>query len=551
MKAKHNVWKNKLAKTMSLVTAILVAALFFGTAAGTGIAHNGTPTEKTNISATSKVDVSSANNVVSIGRAPWTSTPTTVKNPLLGERLYEPFYAVDDGIDMFCSFVPSTPGTFTNIGPATPTGFIQNACSVLDVYWAIDQYGTLYTVDVTTGVFTTVGPTGVSDTMGLAFDDTTGQMFMTAGTYTSGNLYQVDMGTGQATLIGNLGNTGFAMISIACDNDGQLYGAEIASAGLPGQFYSIDKTTGAATLIGSVGFSMNYGQDMEYDKDNDILYFCAFNYDTFLPEFRTIDKTTGMSTFVGNLPDQTTGFGILYESQTPLDHDISVQSIVAPANGNAAPITPVVKVKNAGLNTEYNVDIQTKISKIVISDQWSVYNPSGGNTWVRSTSGQRTGAGCAKCTYEYTALPNDDWLVTPGTVVASGGVFSFWVSGYTYDDDTYHVYMSTVGNTIDNFLAGTELFSGVAHSGYAEKSFDMSAYVGQTVYFGILYDGTSGSMMSLYQMGPLRDSNHQFSHQQHPRHMSLSTIKPLPLHRLILIRSLMSCSLNGHQPISC
>jgi hypothetical protein len=776
MKAKHSVWKNKLAKTMSLVTAILVAALFFGTAAGAGIASNYTPTQKNNITAASQVDV------VSIGRAP-TSTPNKVKNPLLGEPLYEPFYAVDDDIDMFCSFVPSNPGTFYNIGSATPTGFIQNACFVLDVYWVVDQYGNIYTVDLATGVFTLVGASGITDAMGLAYDDTTGQMFMTAGTYANGNLYEIDMGTGAATLIGNMGNTGFAMISIVCDNDGQLYGAEIVTAGVDGMFYSIDKATGAATQIGSVGFSMNYGQDMEYDKDNDILYFCAFNYNTFMAEFRTIDKTTGMTTFVGNLPGQTTGFGIPYESPEQHDHDISVQSIVKPGTGNAAPITPIVRVKNAGLNTETNVPVQLLIGKEVISgmvddfeatdggythvaknpgtdvwqwgvptsgplaahsgskvwatnlagqypasmwcyllsapftvpsgamlnfwhwyyfessydggnvkissdggmtwtlitpeggypgvmssnpymtgqaafngasngwkqaffdlsayegvevqlmwecasdssvqydgwyiddvgftqsswvneytqtmtiasiapdevvnltfptwtpsglgtvenvnvnfqaeatnlypddysnndykakafslhygflndvkvneitspvsgvaqsqvpeviienvgqldqtasvnmvisniaygDEWKVWNPSGGNTWVRVTDGSaRTGVGVAKCTYEYTALPNDDWLATPGNVVAPGGVFSFWVHGYTYNDDHYHVYISTTGNTIDDFLAGTELYSGIAPTAYTLQSFDLSAYEGQTVYCAIFYDG--------------------------------------------------------------
>ena len=40
MKAKHSVWKSKLVKTISLFTAILVAALFLGSAAGAGIAPN-------------------------------------------------------------------------------------------------------------------------------------------------------------------------------------------------------------------------------------------------------------------------------------------------------------------------------------------------------------------------------------------------------------------------------------------------------------------------------------------------------------------------------
>lgn len=248
-------------------------------------------------------------NLVCTGLAPISNIDSTARSL--------PFYAVNDETDYFCSFDPSDPGTFTDIGPATPTGFIQNACFVEDIYWVVDQYGTLYTVDVTTGVFTTVGSAGVTDTMGLAYDDTTGKMFMTAGSSANGKLYEVDMGTGHATLIGTMGNTGFAMISLVVDNDGQLYGLEISSATTPGQLYSIDKTTGAATKIGTgLGFNMNYGQDAEYDKDNDIFYFCAYNANTGA-EFRIVDKTAGTSELVGSLPGQTTGFGIPYSSNLP------------------------------------------------------------------------------------------------------------------------------------------------------------------------------------------------------------------------------------------
>lgn len=266
------------------------------------------------VSAVTATIKQNSDNQVSAGMAPISNIEPAINGAARGL----PFYAVNDQTDYFCSFDPSNPGVFTNIGPATPTGFIQNACFAGEVYWVVDQYGNLYTVDLATGAFTTVGASGATDTMGLAYDDTTGKMFMTAGATNPGNLYEIDMGTGHATLIGSLGNTGFAMISIICDKVGQLYGVEITSASTPGQFYSIDKTTGAATKIGTgVGFNMNYGQDMEYDKDNDILYFCAYNQGTSSPEFRTIDKTTGASTYIANLPGQTTGFGITYTTNAP------------------------------------------------------------------------------------------------------------------------------------------------------------------------------------------------------------------------------------------
>jgi len=170
-------------------------------------------------------------------------------------------------------------------------------------------------------------------------------------------------------------------------------------------------------------------------------------------------------------------------------NDMKVNAINSPVNGLATPQTPEVAIENVG-QFDQSANVNMVISKREYGSEWKVYNPNGGNTWVRDTTGPRTGTGDAKCTYEYTAVPNDDWLATPGNVVAPGGVFSFWVHGYTYNDDHYHVYLSTVGNTIDDFLAGTELFSGIAPpSTYTYQSFDLSVYEGQTVYCGIFYDG--------------------------------------------------------------
>jgi len=120
---------------------------------------------------------------------------------------------------------------------------------------------------------------------------------------------------------------------------------------------------------------------------------------------------------------------------------------------------------------------------------WAVYNVNGGNEWVWTNYNTHTGSGAAYCFYDYVVMPNDDWLATKGTVVAPGGVFSFWVLGNSYYDEPYEVYMSTVGNTVADFQAGTLLLSSIAGPTYTFNTFDLSAYVGQTLYFGIRYTG--------------------------------------------------------------
>lgn len=122
---------------------------------------------------------------------------------------------------------------------------------------------------------------------------------------------------------------------------------------------------------------------------------------------------------------------------------------------------------------------------------WAIYNNDGGSyEWAFSTSGQYAGSGCVKCRYETGGIVNDDWIVTKGTTVASGLNFSVWIDTYSYGDDYFKIWMSTTGNTISDFLSGTLLLDETSPpASYTFYEFDMSSYVGQTVYFAIQYTG--------------------------------------------------------------
>ena len=112
-----------------------------------------------------------------------------------------------------------------------------------------------------------------------------------------------------------------------------------------------------------------------------------------------------------------------------------------PASGNAAPITPVVKVKNNGLYTETNVPVQLLIGKEVITgtvedfeatnggythfpktvDAWEWGAPTSGP--IAAHSGSNVWATILAGTY-----PTNMWcaLVTPQFTVPSGAMFKFW-----------------------------------------------------------------------------------------------------------------------------
>jgi len=156
----------------------------------------------------------------------------------------------------------------------------------------IDNFGETWTVDIATGVYTSVGNIGVVDATGLHYDVTTGTLYMTTTT----DFYSIDVATPAATFIGSLGTGGAVAIALAIDGTGAAYTYDIADD----TFYSIDITSGAATAIGNIGFDAGFGQGMFWDEATDQVYMACLNAGAGnLGELRTVDLATGASTLVG------------------------------------------------------------------------------------------------------------------------------------------------------------------------------------------------------------------------------------------------------------
>jgi len=85
---------------------------------------------------------------------------------------------------------------------------------------------------------------------GLAYDPTDGTMY---GSGTNDDIYTIDVTTGVATFVGVTG-LGGNIPDIHFDQAGNLYGSKRGAGGIY-DFISIDKTTGAGTVIGSTGFA--------------------------------------------------------------------------------------------------------------------------------------------------------------------------------------------------------------------------------------------------------------------------------------------------------
>jgi len=159
------------------------------------------------------------------------------------------------------------------------TGLYSAQASAGTLYTVNEDSRNLLAIDTNTLAVTTVGSTGVaSGRFGdLAYDPTGHTLYWAAGRDNS-NLYTINLSTGAATLVGNSGvNNLFALGW----NATALYGQ--AS---DGQVYMIDPGTANATLIGS---NSVYPGGYDYNPDLGKMVLLEAGQDSFY----TVDLTNG------------------------------------------------------------------------------------------------------------------------------------------------------------------------------------------------------------------------------------------------------------------
>lgn len=195
---------------------------------------------------------------------------------------------------------PNDPGAnFEGAGAIDPNGDGSTA-------YALTANNTLYSIDVATGVYTSLGTVaapGGGSWVGLEFDPVSGTLYGLSGVFTvNTTLSSIDIGTLTATTIGT--NAGSACaVTFAIDSAGVGYLTDVCDDSL----WSVDLATGALALVGPTGIDLNFGQAMCYDINTDQLYTAAFNNAAFTAEWRSVDTATGATTLVGaiNTPNLT------------------------------------------------------------------------------------------------------------------------------------------------------------------------------------------------------------------------------------------------------
>lgn len=165
------------------------------------------------------------------------------------------------------------------------------AASLQDGWGAVVKNGTFYSVNTTTGEFTSLGANLTATIRDMAFDYTTATMFgVSISERGEARLHKVDLTNGKLTSVGELQDP---ILALACDKEGQLYGI-----GSNGDFYKVNKTDATLTKVDATGVTpTNANQSMTFDHNSGKLYWmCAAGEE--YTTLNTVDVATGVATQV-------------------------------------------------------------------------------------------------------------------------------------------------------------------------------------------------------------------------------------------------------------
>lgn len=161
---------------------------------------------------------------------------------------------------------------------------------------------------------------GVRD---MAFDYTTGTMYaMISGGIYKGALGQMNLNTGK---ISPIADSGKALVTLCADKEGKLYSVDEA-----GDLYQLNKGTGEATLVGNTGVTAHFAQSMTYDYDTGNVYWTQADA-TNRSSLRLVDLDTGVTTSLGMVGTSGALVSALFtvpETEPTIPETVSPEKIV-------------------------------------------------------------------------------------------------------------------------------------------------------------------------------------------------------------------------------
>jgi len=119
---------------------------------------------------------------------------------------------------------------------------------------------------------------------------------------------------------------------------------------------------------------------------------------------------------------------------------------------------------------------------------WTIVdNDASGYSWAVSTFGGNAYEGTYYMSCGYNSAGNDDWLITPDMTITDNDIFSFYITNNSsFYQEEVEVWMSTTaGTSPSDFDVRLDSLSIQLYYVYEQKSYDVSAYAGQTVTFAL------------------------------------------------------------------
>ena len=205
------------------------------------------------------------------------------------------FWGIDNGADTLGTFTSDNPGVFNGIGT---TGITDGFVNSIEFDGSGNLYAssgvTLYSLDQSTGAATRIGSHGSGDTItDFTWD---GSTMWAIGTLcgAQSSLWNVDLGTGAATLVCTTDIAGACDVGLTVGYDGNVYGHDLVTD----QIYSVDVSTCATSTVVSLPFDTNFGQGLTASGTAN--YHVAFNATAFQGELHEFESD-GTYNFLGAL----------------------------------------------------------------------------------------------------------------------------------------------------------------------------------------------------------------------------------------------------------
>jgi PEP-CTERM motif len=179
--------------------------------------------------------------------------------------------------------------------------FSWSSSAHADVVYVSRPFNDFGTVNLTTGVYTSIGTTSVG-LNGLTYAPN-GTLY---GMGTDNTLYIVNRGTASLTPIGPTGSF-FGMVNLAARSDGSLFATDAFTNGPGGFVYGINPGTGQATSIGQSGLTGGFAATggLAFGAGNTLF----MQYGLFASDYAlyTVNQSTGAASLVGTTGVSTGG----------------------------------------------------------------------------------------------------------------------------------------------------------------------------------------------------------------------------------------------------